>query len=105
MQEKLDAYKAQSNPHMPPEFGPIIGRTIGALTASGQAERWRAYGEQTVRINVTVSPGGWEHFFPTIQAGGLRSQNSLKRSEGSRRLQSRPLSPSIATPLCDVRGR
>src|SRR6266850_139021 len=30
--------------------------------------------------------------------------NSLKRSEGSRRLQSRLLSPSIAAPLCDVIG-
>jgi len=24
---------------------------------------WRAYGEKSVRMNVTVSPGGFEHFF------------------------------------------
>jgi mannose-6-phosphate isomerase-like protein (cupin superfamily) len=36
---------------------------------------WRAYGEQSVRMNVTVSPGGWEHFFPTIQARGLHSHD------------------------------
>jgi mannose-6-phosphate isomerase-like protein (cupin superfamily) len=28
---------------------------------------WRAYGEKSVRMNVTVSPGGFEHFFPTIK--------------------------------------
>jgi len=39
LQEKLDAYKALPKPHMPPEFGPIIGRTYAALKASGLAER------------------------------------------------------------------
>jgi mannose-6-phosphate isomerase-like protein (cupin superfamily) len=37
----------------------------------GVEHAWRAYGEQSVRMNVTVSPGGFEHFFPTTQARGL----------------------------------
>jgi peroxiredoxin len=40
LQDKLDAIKAApASPKFRPEFGPIVGRTIGALVASGQAER------------------------------------------------------------------
>jgi peroxiredoxin len=40
LQEKLDAYKAApAHPNFRPAFGPILGRTIGGLIASGQAER------------------------------------------------------------------
>ena len=42
---------------------------------------WSAYGEQPVRMNVTISPGGFEHFFPTIQARGLAAHSrSINRS-------------------------
>jgi mannose-6-phosphate isomerase-like protein (cupin superfamily) len=41
----------------------------------GVEHAWRAYGEQPVRMNVTISPGGFEHFFPTIQARGLAAHN------------------------------
>src|SRR5258708_12318475 len=41
----------------------------------GVEHAWRAYGEQSVRMNVTISPGGFEHFFPTIQARGLAAHN------------------------------
>jgi mannose-6-phosphate isomerase-like protein (cupin superfamily) len=41
----------------------------------GVEHAWRAYGEQPVRMNVTTSPGGFEHFFSTIQARGLAAHN------------------------------
>ena len=41
----------------------------------GVEHAWGAYGEQPVRMNVTISPGGFEHFFPTIQARGLAAHN------------------------------
>jgi mannose-6-phosphate isomerase-like protein (cupin superfamily) len=36
----------------------------------GVEHAWRAYGEKSVRMDVTISPGGFEHFFPTIQVSG-----------------------------------
>ena len=41
----------------------------------GVEHAWRAYGKKSVRMNVTISPGGFEHFFPTIQAHGLAAHN------------------------------
>jgi mannose-6-phosphate isomerase-like protein (cupin superfamily) len=41
----------------------------------GVEHAWRAYGKKSVRMNVTISPGGFEHFFPTIQARGLAAHN------------------------------
>jgi mannose-6-phosphate isomerase-like protein (cupin superfamily) len=41
----------------------------------GVEHAWSAYGEQPVRMNVTISPGGFEHFFPTIQARDLAAHN------------------------------
>lgn len=40
LQDELNAYKsAPAHPNFRPEFGPILGRTISGLIASGQAER------------------------------------------------------------------
>jgi mannose-6-phosphate isomerase-like protein (cupin superfamily) len=41
----------------------------------GVEHAWRAYGKKSVRMIVTISPGGFEHFFPTIQARGLAAHN------------------------------
>jgi mannose-6-phosphate isomerase-like protein (cupin superfamily) len=41
----------------------------------GVEHAWSTYGEQPVRMNVTISPGGFEHFFPTIRARGLAAHN------------------------------
>src|SRR5216684_5294098 len=68
--------------------GPSIRRPIGLRAGRAPSSWCSTCGRSPSTIPTEYSPE------PT---------NSLKRSEGSRRLQSRLLSPSIATPLCDVR--
>lgn len=49
---------------------PVDCRTAGpgdlVLLPKGQAHTWRAYGEDPVRLHVTVAPGEFETFFERI---------------------------------------
>jgi hypothetical protein len=58
----------------------------------GVEHAWRAYGEQSVRMNVTISPGGFEHFFPTIQARGLAEELTAVCDEFGIKVSGPPLS-------------
>jgi hypothetical protein len=58
LQDTLDAYKAAPKPNFRPEFGPIIGRTIGALIASGQAERALKVGDRAPDFELPDEGGG-----------------------------------------------
>jgi peroxiredoxin len=58
LQEKLDAYTAApAHPNFRPEFGPILGRTIGGLIASGQAERTLKAGDQAPAFDLPDQNG------------------------------------------------
>lgn len=57
LQDKLDAFKAEPKPHFRPEFGPIIGRTIGGLVASGQAGRALKAGDRAPAFDLPDQAG------------------------------------------------
>ena len=58
LQEQLDAYKAAPKPAgFRPEFGQISGRTIGALIASGQADRARKVGDRAPAFDLPDPAG------------------------------------------------
>ncbi len=57
LQDELNAYKAAPKPHFRAEFGPIIGRTISALVASGQAERALKAGDRAPAFDLPDQDG------------------------------------------------
>jgi peroxiredoxin len=58
LQDELNAYKsAPAHPNFRPEFGPILGRTISGLIASGQAERALKVGDKAPSFDLPDQDG------------------------------------------------
>ncbi len=71
LQERLDAYKAAPKPDFRPEFGQISGRTIGALIASGQADRALKVGDHAPTFDLPDPNGGRVVSAGLLQKGPL----------------------------------
>jgi peroxiredoxin len=71
LQDSLDAYKAGPKPNFRPEFGPVIGRTIGALLASGQAERALKAGDRAPAFDLPDQDGAHVVLADLLRAGPL----------------------------------
>ncbi len=71
LQESLEAYKALPKPNFPPEFGPIIGRTISALIATGQAERALKVGDRAPEFDLPDPDGVRVASADLLQTGPL----------------------------------
>lgn len=57
LQDKLDAYKAQPKPNVPPELEAVSTRTIKALVASGQVEQALKVGNRAPSFNLPDQDG------------------------------------------------
>jgi AhpC/TSA family len=57
LQDELNAYKAAPKPNFRPEFGLVIGRTIAALVASGQAGRALKAGDRAPAFDLPDHDG------------------------------------------------
>ena len=58
-----------------PDNSFVVGPGDLVSLPMGLAHTWRAFGDQPVHFTLTVTPGGFEAFFPTIEQRGLTLEN------------------------------